>query len=439
MRWQGTAAALLVGCLSNSDAQSRERAHASSERVDAQQAPSPSGLTGDWDGLRSDLHDKGVDVAASYVSQTAWNADGGKREKVTETGQFAVGLTFDAEKTVGLKGGTFQATASFRRGKDLRHAAGLGVLQQVQEVYGRGQTERLTQFWYEQQLAGGAVAIKAGRATVGEDFASFSCYFMNLSFCGSQAGNLAGDYWYNWPVSQWMTRIKVSHGDFYAQAAVYEVNPRNLKNDFTIGKLHGATGVLVPFEVGWTPEFSQNGRVGYYKIGGWYSNANADDVYLDINRQPRVMTGMASLQRSSRSGIWINLQQQLIGRAVAGKPVSGMGVFLNLTQTDRRTSVTDNQVSAGLFWKAIIPSLPNDVLGFAVARTNVNSRAARGIAPLPTNSEVPNAEYASEVYYSLHPFEWLELRPNMQFVHDPGGYRKADDVKIIGLKAGVTL
>jgi porin len=138
---------------------------------------------------------------------------------------------------------------------------------------------------------------------------------------------------------------------------------------------------LVPFEVGWTPEFSQNGRVGYYKIDGWYSNANAGDVYLDIDRQLRAMTGVASLQRSSRSGIWINLQQQLIGRAVAGKPVSGMGVFLNLTQTDRRTSVTDNQVSAGLFWKAIIPSLPNDVLGFAVARTNVNSRAARGIAP----------------------------------------------------------
>ena len=25
---------------------------------------------------------------------------------------------------------------------------------------------------------------------------------MNLSFCGSPVGNIAGDYWYTWPVSR---------------------------------------------------------------------------------------------------------------------------------------------------------------------------------------------------------------------------------------------
>jgi hypothetical protein len=213
----------------------------------------------------------------------------------------------------GIKGGTFQATATYRNGDDLGKHAGLGVLQQVQEIYGRGQTFRLTQFWYEQKLAGGAVAIKAGRATVGEDFSSFSCYFMNLTFCGSQPGNLVGDYWYNWPVSQWMARLKVSHGDFYGQVAAYQVNPRNLDKSSSSAISRAGPECSFRSSSAGPPQFGSKGLVGSYKVGGWYTNANADDVFLDINRDPATVTGLAPLQRSSRYGFWINAWQQLIG------------------------------------------------------------------------------------------------------------------------------
>ena len=56
---------------------------------------------------------------------------------------------------------------TYRRGKDLGAAANLGVLQQVQEVYGRGQTWRLTQFWYQQSFANGHADLKLGRLTQG--------------------------------------------------------------------------------------------------------------------------------------------------------------------------------------------------------------------------------------------------------------------------------
>jgi len=118
---------------------------------------------------------------------------------------------------------------------------------------------------------------------VGEDFSSFSCTFMNLTFCGSQPGNLVGDYWYNWPVSQWMARLKVSHGDLYAQTAVYQVNPRNLKKDF-FGHTKGGTGVLVPGEIGWSPRIGSRELIGSYKVGGWYTNVDADDVFLDAGQ-----------------------------------------------------------------------------------------------------------------------------------------------------------
>jgi porin len=86
--------------------------------------------------------------------------------------------------------------------------AGLDTLQQVHEVFGRGQTRPLTQFWYDQKFIDGAVDWKIGRITFGEDFASFSCDFQNLTFCGAQPSNLVGNYIYNWPVSQRATRLK---------------------------------------------------------------------------------------------------------------------------------------------------------------------------------------------------------------------------------------
>jgi porin len=409
------------------------------EKVDSHRPPPDYGLTGDWGGARTKLHDDGVDISAGYTGELGWNFAGGRKHDVTETGQFALGATFDADKIAGIKGGTFQATVTARHGALLDRHAGLGTLQQVQEVWGRGQTFKITQLWYEQKLAGGAVAFKLGRATVGEDFSSFSCYFMNLTFCGSQPGNLVGDYWYNWPVSQWMARLKVSHGNLYAEAAVYQVNRANLDKRFFNFNVSRGSGVLVPVEIGWSPLFGSTQLVGSYKVGAWYTNVNAPDVFLDVNHQPRVLTGLAPLGRNSRYGVWINAWQQILGKSENGKPISGVGFFLNATQADKRTAFQDNQVAIGVFWKPPIKSLPNDVLAFAVGRTHVNSRVRRSELLDPAKPEPQSSEYAAELYYSAHPFHWLEARPNVQYIHQPGGRKDAHDVGVLGLKFGVTL
>jgi porin len=408
------------------------------EKVDSQAAPPPTGLTGDWGGLRTDLHDSGIDAAASYVSETAGNYQGGSRQIARETGQFALGFTADMAALAGLDGGTMQFTLTDRRGEDLGAAANLGVLQQVQEVYGRGQTERVTQLWYEQKFDQDTWALKLGRATVGEDFDNFPCYFMNLSFCGSAPGNLAGSYWYNWPVSQWTGRLRYNDDNHYVQAAVYEANPRNLENSFSFGHFSGATGVLVPVEIGWDPDPTATSGIGIYKIGGWYSNAPGDDLLLDINGKPRVLTGAPALLRHDRYGFWFSMQQQIFGEAANGKFLSGGAIFFNATVTDHRTSAIDDQLAAGFWWKGIIPALPDDVLGIGVARTHVNSLVAYGDS-LAGALSLPDAEYATEIYYSLHPFDWIEMRPNFQLVHNPGGIKSAQDVGVLGLKAAVTL
>lgn len=404
--------------------------------ADTRAAP-PPGLIGDWRKVRTYLNERGVTVTARYASESGYNFSGGDRKLFRETGQFDVGALFDLERVVGLEGGAIQATVTWRRGEDLTTDAGLGVLQQVQEVYGRGQTVRMTQLWYEQRI-GEAVEVKLGRTNPGEDFAVFSCHFMNLSFCGAQPGNLVGDYWYNWPVSQWGARLNVALDKaHYVRAAVYEENPRNLDTNFFIGHFHGATGVLVPVEAGWSHGVN-DGRVGSIEVGGWISTARRDDVFFDVTRRPIAVTGLAPLRRNGAYGVYASLQQQLTGKSKGGKALSGLSMFANVTQTDRKTSVTDNQIALGIFYKGLIPARPGDVVGFALARTNVNGRAAAADLLTPDTPH-RDAEYASELYYSISPFSWMELLPNVQLIHHPGGIRNATDVGVIGLKAAITL
>jgi porin len=398
----------------------------------------PGTLTGEWGGLRTNLRDDGVDLTGSYTNEAATNVSGGQRKDVRASGQFTLGATLDANRLVGLPGGTMQVTLTYRHGDDLGAAAGLGVLQQVQEVYGRGNVPRLTQFWYQQSFANDHADIKLGRLTQGEDFSAFSCSFMNLSFCGSPVGNLAGDYWYNWPISQWGARLRVKNDSFYAMIGAYEVNPRNLNQNFTIGHFTGATGVMVPVEVGYTPHLGAHRLPGSYKLGGWYNSSKADDVYYDINRQPRAITGLSPLRVVGRYGAYLQFQQQLTGSAQDGSSgpttTQGLTAFLNVTQTDRRTTVTDNQIATGIFYTGLLASRPTDDMGLAIARTNVNSRSTLDLTP---GSERPRAEYAVELYYGLQLTKWLLVRPNVQYIIDPGGYTRATDVVVLGAKSAI--
>jgi porin len=405
-------------------------------------APTPA-LTGEWGGLRTQLRDAGVDVTIGYTGELATNLSGGTRKAVTETGQVTVGAVIDADKLMGLRGGSFQATVTYRRGHNLTQTAGLDTLLQVQEVYGRGQTFRLTEFSYAQDLGGG-VDVKLGRLPVGNDFSSFSCDFMNGSFCGAPIGNIGGDFWYNWPVSQWAARARVKHGSAYAMVGAYEVNPRNLENTFTIGHFKGATGVLIPFEVGRHVRLGSNGLPGLYRAGGWYSTANADDVLLGRDRLPATLAGQPMLQRSGRYGGFVMLQQQLTGRysqATNGdtRTTQGLTAFATFTQADRDTARVDNQITTGLRYLGLMATRPDDFIQLGAARTHLNARAAFSDGLETGVWADQGAEYALEADYGLQLARWMSVQPNVQYIVNPGGDEGRRNVVVIGVKTSIAI
>ena len=130
----------------------------------------------------------------------------------------------------GLKEARFRIAITDRNGRSLSADARLSSLQEVQEIWGRGQTWHWTEFSYEQKYLDGVLNWKIGRLTGGEDFADFFCEFTNLALCAPPPGNMALNYWYNWPVSQWATRLQVSFKRFgYVELGIYEFNPNYLQ------------------------------------------------------------------------------------------------------------------------------------------------------------------------------------------------------------------
>lgn len=155
-----------------------------------------------------------------------------------------------------------------------------GMLSSVQEVYGRGQTWRLTQFWLRKGLFGDVLDLKAGRVTVGEDFDNFDSKFQNLAFGSGQAGNWRGDHWYNWPVSQWGGRVRLNiTPEVFMQVGFYNQNPYHYdRGDGFRLEFSPTEGNLVPVELGWQPKLGSDKLPGNYRLGYYYSSVN-DNVY----------------------------------------------------------------------------------------------------------------------------------------------------------------
>lgn len=400
-------------------------------------------LLGDWGGKRTALADRGVSFEFGHTSETARNRSGGQRELTRYTDQWKLGAVVDLDKTWGWTGSAFQVMFTHRGGDNLGADAGIGNNQLIQEVYGRGQTWHLTVFALSQDLFGGKANLRIGRLPVGEDFAGFSCDFMSLTFCGAPPGNIAGDYWVNWPTSQWAARIKLDTGaDTYLKIGAYQLNPKYVddayakRNGWKPDFPSGTTGALIPVEFGWTPKLG--GRPGSYKIGGWYSNAGGADLFYDRTGQPRALTGGDALHRGSRYGGFLSFQQQLSGES--GR--DGASVFLNLTQADRNTSSTDRQIALGVTYKGVFQR-PNDYVGLAFGATHAGPRAAdhqRLFNRLHPQSAAPvkdGNEYVTELFYNWSPIASVSLRPNLQYIRHPGGTDANRDALILGLKTNI--
>ncbi|OOV94866.1 MULTISPECIES: carbohydrate porin [Pseudomonas] len=405
-------------------------------------------MTGDWGGERTKLIEQGIDIKADYVGEMGYNAHGGYNDDKTGrySDQFGLGVALDLQKLWGWDNTQAKIQLTNRNGQNISNDRigdpRAGTLSSSQEVYGRGHMVRLTQFWIQHQMFDNKLDVKLGYFGEGEDFNTFPCDFQNLSFCGSQVGNYVNT-WYNWPVAQAAIRVKYNiTPELYAQIGAYNQNPSQLEhgNGFKLSG-SGTKGTVIPVELVWSPKV--NNLPGEYRVGFYKSAADAPDVREDVNGNDAVLSGADFRTRSSKKGYWFVAQQQLTTHN--GDASRGLNIAANATFHDKETNLVDNYQSLMLVYKGPFDARPKDDVGIGVARLHVNNDVkknsellndARGVIDYdnPLYTPIRETEYNVELNYGFHVTNWLTVRPNLQYVVQPGGVDKVDNALVAGLK-----
>lgn len=385
-------------------------------------------MFGDWDGQRIALQQKGYNFSFGYGGElaTLLDAKHASSHGTEYADQFTIGAHLDLEKIAGWKDTEAQINITERNGRSLSQTSDIlnGHLSATQEVWGRGQTWRLTDFWIKKKFLDQKLDIKVGRFGEGEDFNSFDCDFQNLALCGSQVGNWVGDQWYNWPVSQWAARVKYNiQPELYAQVGVYEYNPENLKR----GKgwnlsTDGSKGAIIPAEVVWTPKVGTQKLPGEYRAGYYYSTADADVIDSPVN------------EKDHHQGGWIVAKQQLTAhKDDASRGLSG---FVNITVHDSDTNNVSDMQNIGLVYKGAFDARPQDEIAIGLGRISINDDV--NDANIANNSVdargLQSEEYDAEIYYGIHAANWLTIRPNIQYIRHVGAYKNGENAWVGGIK-----
>ncbi|GAA5004683.1 carbohydrate porin [Acinetobacter puyangensis] len=373
-------------------------------------------MLGDWSGKRSALVEQGYDFSIAYSGQAATlldtSVDSDKDAAYADQWNFSG--SFDLAKILNWDNTQAYINITKRDGNQIENKSNAlsTHISQVQEVYGRGQTWRLTDMWIKKTFMNNQLDVKLGRFGQSEDFASFDCEFQNLALCGGQIGHWSGDQWFNGPVSQWAARVKWNFSpELAAQIGAYEVNPENLKRSkgFNLST-DGSKGAIIPVELIWTPTLTPQHLPGEYRIGYYYSTVDTNNV----------QTGYS--ENEHKYGVWISAKQQLTTHANDAN--RGLSIMGQIALYDNKTSIFQDAENIALVYKGLADNRPKDEIGLGISRIAVDSDLAPEL----------DDELNAELYYGVQATNWLKIRPNLQYVKNIGANSESGNAWVAGVK-----
>jgi len=307
-----------------------------------------STMTGDWNGSRTELAEKGIKFDGTIAMDSSYLADGGydAHQAPTFATQFGLGTTLDMGKLAGWNDVTIRALVTARQGEStsLRGIQAPDAPQWAnsQANWGRGNSgSRLSELYIEKNFKDQGLSLRLGRMGLGTEFNTMACDFQGNAFCAAQMGKWQGKLWYNTPVSQWGARLKYHiNPELFAQVGVFEYNPDNAleRQGWNLDTKH-ADGVNILSEVVWSPKQGVNNLPGSYRIGTLYNTADEAKNQYDVGYK-------AGTKAEDRTyGGWIAFEQQLTS---TGEGKRGLHSFGNFTIHDRTTTAVNDSQQLGL-------------------------------------------------------------------------------------------
>jgi porin len=396
-------------------------------------------LTGDWNGVRSDWASKGVIVRGDYVSETLGVVDGGYGEKSARYAQqLRVGVDLDMARLADWAGGSFHFTLNDRRGRSTSNDL-VGNRFPIQEAHG-GQYTRLSEVSYDQKFNAGNSYIKLGFYAMGNQFASHTLLtnFVNAAFCAHPLSFMGNSGWYNYPAARWgIEGAQNLSPNFNVRVGWFQVNPNlgfSARDTYAFKPFaDGTTGSLYPVEFTWKTATSTQ-YPGVYKFGGYYDSSRV------------AKRGLDTAKTTGRDGVYLLVEQKVY--TPGQDKDQGLVAFAQYMQSDHDTALMTHWYAVGGVYQGI-GSRSQDRVAFGYVGGDINHRLldARTTqlvgAGVPTDSPLYNLSSAEELFelaYSFQVNPWLMLRPDVQYIVNPGtyAYKQTDNALAVGLQAKVT-
>lgn len=388
---------------------------------------------------------QGVRWIASYTGEAAANPVGGLRKSQAFAGQALIGAEFDMSRLAGVKGGRVKLYITNRHGENLQEKA-IGNNTSVQEIYGTQNTHLAVLSW-EQQLLDERLTIEAGRLPANISFLSspLYCHFQGNSVCGNPTFVFKTSNFTYWPASSWGAHAKGWLTDkTYLHVGAYEVNPerkteRDHGIDFGTAQM---TGVIYPWEFGYSTTFDNDSHPRNYRVGGWVDTGDYEDPLYDDQGGIRVLTRRPALMRSGRTGVFTRFDQVIWRRDDISKhnlSVFGVAMAGTSGHLAERSFFDLGIVRTGTF-----RGRDQDTIGFVISHQVFTGEALQAIRAARLHAggdgDIPRSQTMMELAYGAQITPQLRVSPNLQYIHNPDQtsvpFRTQDikDAFVVGFK-----
>ena len=400
--------------------------------------------------LNEKLDPHGVQFALSWTGETAGIVRGGRRKGVDYAHQIAFSVDMDWEKIAGFKGFSTHAMILNLAGRNASSDYVGDSQIQAQEIYGGGYDRlfHMNYIYIEQQLWKDQVNIRAGRLSVGNEFASspFACQFMLIATCGQPRSIQSQQGFTPWPGTVWGIRF-LFHltKQSYFQLGAYESSPWGTGKGGVAGfdwSTNAATGVFMPIEYSYNPEFGKDKLTGYYHIGAG----------LDTSRfQTWSAQAVNGNKKDNRSQFWVMMDQMIFRNDP--KKDHGLYLILNYGHDSTTTSTFKDLYNVGFINKGFWKKRPYDQIGFMFTYYTVPKSLKHAqkyqMTQLssPFNAKVlsllngaPAAQTNSalfELNYGISAYRGVMVMPVVEYFHHVAATKAYKDAFVIGLKTNI--
>jgi porin len=371
-------------------------------------------LSGNWNGVRDTLSQKGVDIEGAYTVDGWSNVSGGVKRGSTVLDNLLISASINGEKLYGLKGSSMYASFLNNNGGK-PGAEYVGNVQGIDNIEVGARTAKIYEAWIEQNFADDQFSLRAGLYDLNSEFyvTEAAGLFLNPTFgMTTEFGQTGQNAPSVFPTTSVGVRAKWQPNDkYYLQAVVLDGVPGDPNNpQGTHIQFNDEDGYLLVAETGYSFDFAK------LSVGGWTYTEEFDDLTeVDGNGNP--------VQRHDY-GIYGQAERQF------SENITG---FVRAGTANNDINQTEFGWDVGIVLSKIVPNREDSQLGFAVSGTQNSSKYRDSVG----NSD--SAETGLELTYSDNLTPWIRVQPDVQYTINPGTDPALDDALTLGLRVEFTL